>query len=513
MKKTVLLVVSILIVCLSLGAISVEDLYKSVTVTSAQMFTMRNNRYNEFLDATVGIMRGPSWSIGLSNAGATAVNDFSGVEYSLPSLEVSYSSPETDNKFSFESRLNVGNIGFKSEHDFKAEPFSVSLRGGVSKTFDIKSWDSTDYSKGLSDKVRSNTYENSLLEFQNDFLTDCIALVKDSIKMQDLSLKWGDLDNKLRSDIQSGALQEGSPDAIKREGEVEVAEKDLNLTIESYMKGIKSFKDKYGTEFEIPDSCADYDLTLTEKEEGNTDVVSKYIEYRTAMQKVDEKVGKSSTLTLRSSLEPEVSFAKEIQYETTKLKWDLTAGYSTKNLSVDVSMNAGYNFDPVEKESKKWIDPSITVSGTWTNTPQVIPEYEINRLRDIYGKDTEKYQRVLRDLTNRALAREMIEIEQLEYAVTQAQTEWINAGIEYSRKCAELQTQIDNHIKEVKLFDVKFESDKKVLEKKESLYKEGKATKDECNEALAIVTRDELESIIYKMQGLILHNKIEILNR
>ena len=107
----------------------------------------------------------------------------------------------------------------------------------------------------------------------------------------------------------------------------------------------------------------------------------------------------------------------------------------------------------------------------------------------------------------------MIEIEQLEYAVTQAQTEWINAGTEYSKKCADLQTQIDTHLKNVELFKIKYESDKKVLEKKESLFKEGKATQEECVDALAAVKRDELEEIIFKMQGLILHNKIEILNK
>jgi len=512
MKKTVFLIIFICI-CLSLGAISVEDLYKSATDTSAQMFSLRTTRYNEFLDAAMGVVRGPSWSIGLNNAGATAVNDFSGVEYSLPSLEVSYSSPETDNKLSFESRLNVGSIGFKSENDFKAEPFSVSLRGGVSKTIDIKSWDATDYSKGLSDKVRTNTYETSVLEFQNGFLDDCIALVKESVKMQDLSVQWSAADNKFRNDVATGVLKEESPDAIKREGEVEVILKDLNLTVESYMKGVSSFKDKYGTDFEIPDSCEDYDLTFNIREEGNTDVLSKYIEYRTAIQKVDEKVGRSSTLTLRSSLEPEVSFAKELKYETTKLKWDLSAGYSTKNLSVDVSLNAGYNFDPTEKGAKKWNDPSITVSGTWSNTPQVIPEYEIERLKKIYGNNTADYQRVLRDLTNKALVREMIEIEQLEYAVTQAQTEWINAGTEYSKKCSELQTQIDAHLKNVELFKIKYDSDKKVLEKKEDLFKQEKATKDECDDALAAVKRDELEEIIFKMQALILHNKIEILNK
>lgn len=208
-----------------------------------------------------------------------------------------------------------------------------------------------------------------------------------------------------------------------------------------------------------------------------------------------------------------MDFDQDIQYKSTQLKWDVSAGYTAGNLSFDISLNSGYNFNPTEEDPRKWADTSVTVSGTWTNTPQMLSNSEIDRLRRIYGGDSDEFQKALKDLSDNALRKEVLELEQLDYAATQAQKEWVAAYMEYLAKCSELLDAITEYNREVELLKVKAEGDRKVLSQTEALFDQGKATTDEYLEAMSEVDKDEIEDLILRINSLILYNRIVMLNK
>ena len=515
MKRIIVIAVLVFLVCFGLAAESVEDMFSRVMSIGQALKEINISRYHEFIDNVISSMKGPNWSIGLQGAEYKRVDDLKGVEYSLPSLSVSYTTPENDNKFAFEGQLNVGGIQFKSSNEFKAESFSASLKGGLSKVYEFKSWDDTDHTKGLSEQIRKNSYADSVLQVQNEFLEECIKMIRKNAELQEALVSVGYLAAKMNIDTESGALSPDTPEATKRQTEIDVATKNIELLGGEYEKDVEAFKQKYGIDFIRPDACGDYDLTLTVSETGNTDVEAKYAEYLNAEQKIDEKTGRSSTLTLKANVEPEMNFDPEVKYKSTQLKWDVSAGYTIGSLSFDISFNSGYNFpkNPTEDDPKKWADTYVTVSGTWTNTPQVLSDSEIDRLRRIYGGDSAEFQKALKDLSNNALRKEVLELEQLDYAATQAQKEWVASYIEYLSKCSDLQETITAHNREVELLKVKFDGDRKVLAQTEILFDQGKATTDEYVAALAEVDKDEIEELILRINGLILYNRIQMLNR
>ena len=511
--KRILSIVLILVVCFALAAESVEDMFSRVLSNGQATKELRISRYNEFIDSVISSMKGPSWSIGLQGAEYKRTEDMTGVEYSLPSLSVSYNTPENDSKFSFEGQFNIGGIQFKSGNDFRSEAFNVSLKGGLSKVFEFKSWDDTDYTKGLADQIRQSSYSNSVLQIQNEFLEECIRLIRKSAELQEALTTLGYLSAKMVLDLEKGLVQPDTPDATRRQTEIDVATKNIQLLGEEYEKVINAFRNKYGIDFICPDSCGEYDLELIVSETGNSDVEAKYAEYLSAEQKIEQKTGRSSSLTLKANVEPMVDFDQDIQYKSTQLKWDVSAGYTAGNLSFDISLNSGYNFNPTEEDPRKWADTSVTVSGTWTNTPQVLSNSEIDRLRRIYGGDSDEFQKALKDLSDNALRKEVLELEQLDYAATQAQKEWVSAYMEYLAKCSELLDAITEHNREVELLKVKAEGDRKVLSQTEALFDQGKATTDEYLEAMSEVDKDEIEDLILRINSLILYNRIVILNK
>ena len=74
------------------------------------------------------------------------------------------------------------------------------------------------------------------------------------------------------------------------------------------------FKNNYGIEPVYIDSADEYTLDFTPDDAGNTEVLSKYYEYLTILQQIDEKTGKSSSFSIKASLEPKVTFDDNFTY-------------------------------------------------------------------------------------------------------------------------------------------------------------------------------------------------------
>ena len=527
MKRLLLLLALALVLCASVLALSEEELFKMVLEKSPKAQEIKKTRRNEVLEQVISSMSGPSWSISLQSLEITGKDDLrSPVSVTLPALEVGVSSPENPDNLSYEARLSIGGPVFNWDKDtdrYKLDGFSYSLRTGLSKSFDFKSWDTTNYQQGMSDLLKTNSYRTSILQLENSFIEDLIKIVQWSQKVRDVNSEAILLKNSYESDIKSGKLVEGSPDATIRYAEVEMKNKEAEQALNSGEEEFSEFKNNYGFDPVYVDAAEEYKLDFSPDEEGNSEVLSKYYEYLTILQQIDEKTGKSSQFSIKASLEPKVTLDDNFAYKTTSLSGEIGATYKTGNINVDMSFNTGYDFRG--EVGSRLSGPTLSVSFSWSNTPQVLSSAELDRLKLLYtnysyDKTTQEmtgkvnwteYEKTVRSITNDSLRKESLELEKLEFEATEAEMAWREARNGYLAKCSELQESIRQFKNKKELFLIKYEADKKALAQATELFDQGKSTVADYMRIEHLVEMDQLEMLIYNMQSHILFNNIEML--
>ena len=527
MKRLLLLFALVLTLCTSVLALSEEELFKMVLEKSPKAKEITQTRRSEVLEQVISSMSGPSWSISLQSLEITGKDDLrSPVAVTLPALEVGVSSPENPDNLSYEARLSIGGPVFNWDKDtdrYKLDGFSYSLRTGLSKSFEFKSWDTTNYQQGMSDLLKNNSYRTSILQLENAFIEDLVKIVRWSQNVRDINSEALLLRNTYESDIKSGKLVEGSPDATIRYAEVEMKSKEAEQAIESAEQEFADFKSSYGFDPVYVDAAEEYKLDFSPDEEGNSEVLSKYYEYLTILQQIDEKTGKSSQFSIKASLEPKVTLDENFAYKTTSLSGEIGATYKTGNINVDMSFNTGYDFRG--DFGSRLSGPTLSVSFSWSNTPQVLTSAEMDRLKLLYTNysydittqamtsnvNWTEYEKTVRSITNDTLRKESLELEKLQYEASAAEAAWREARNEYTSKCSELQESIRQFKNKKEVFLIKYEADKKALAQASELFDQGKSTVADYMRIEHLVEMDQLELLIYNMQSHILFNNIEML--
>ncbi len=87
--------------------------------------------------------------------------------------------------------------------------------------------------QGQADILRNNSYRTSILQLENSFLEDLVKILKWSISVRDVYAEALLLDSVYKSDIKSGKLVEGSPDATVRYAEIEMKNKEAEQMLSS----------------------------------------------------------------------------------------------------------------------------------------------------------------------------------------------------------------------------------------------------------------------------------------
>jgi len=520
MKKTVaLLVVLILLSCTALSAASVEELYQIVLDRSSSINELFLTNYYSFVESALSSLNGPSWTVEVQGAEVSVTDELASHYYQLPSLEITYSTPETPDKVTFDARASLGSIKFESQTDFKPGPFDISFHGGVRKTFEFKSWDSTDYRKGLSDEMNAIEYENTILRYEIEFLNDIAEamlaereVIRPTTTAAVLSAKYDDY-------LERGIYTEDSPEAIKLDTEMNVRLTEARQVMESYTSKTHQIAEKYNlTSDEVMDvdSAKKYDLSLTPFEGGNYEVHAKYAEVMSIQQQIDAKLGKSSTLTLRASLDPKIGFREELNHETNGISGEFGASYTTGKLSLDLSISTGYTYN-IETLTPSWNGPTITIGGSWSNTPQALSKEETERLKALYTTggtfNREAYENVIRDLSINAQEREIIEIEKLEGDLDDAIQVWMEALNTYTGKCNDLIQRIREFNNNYELFMIQYEGAVKLADRMNQLLEEDKVSPEEAIEANTEKTLMDIDLIVLNIKSHILYNEIQMLQK
>ncbi len=164
MKRLLSLLLLALVLCSAVWAVSAEELFEEVLANSTQAEEIQKSRRTEFIEQVISAMTGPSWSISLQSLELAAKDDFrSPMSITLPTVEVGVTTPENKDKVSYEARLSIGGPQFnwdKETDRYALDGFSYSFRTGLSKNYEFKSWDTTNYQEGELTPVcwsKSNT--------------------------------------------------------------------------------------------------------------------------------------------------------------------------------------------------------------------------------------------------------------------------------------------------------------------------------------------------------------------
>ena len=523
MKRLLFVILLIGLTITTLGSETVEELYQKVTELSPQFSEIQLSRRSEFVESVLAALKGPTWSVSLQGASVRASKDFMyPVDLSIPGLDVSYTTPENQDQISFETRFSISPLKFawdtseqRKDH-YVLEESQVSLKESLTKKYEFKSWDATDFSRTLSDRQRNVSYETSLLEFENDFLTKILSVLELQKETETKISALEILTSKYYSDTQSGMLDLNSPEGTKRKAEVDIAQAEYDQQLESLNDSLKEFYTIYGIEFKTITGAASYELIFTPNPDENIDVYSKYVDYRTAMQRVEEKTGKSSTLSLSASLEPTVYFGNDIVYKNSGIGASLSASYSSGNLSVDTSLSTEYSIKNGNKGGFE-SGPEFTISLSWSNTPSNLSNAELEKLREQYTKngkfDADAYERTLREIRNSTLKKEALELEQLETAMSRAELDWEAAVNEYNQKANQLVAEIKEFNNSLKIQKIRQESNLKAYNQYVELANQGKATSADLLNAYLAVELDDIDAIISNVRSHILYNKILIIRK
>ena len=518
MKRLLIIVLTAALVLSCVGAETVEELYQKVTETSTEFKEIQVSRRNEFLESVLSALKGPSWSVSIQGLSIGIRDNLLRVPaLTLPSIEVGYSTPERDDKLAFEVHLGLSSQDYSwnsetSQYDLKAP--SVSLKGSLSKSFEFKSWDDTDYSKGLSDIQRTNGYETSILQFENSFLESLMKILEWQKQLSEKTIAKTRAEASYNEALSSGKIKKDSPEETQKKADVDVAAMEFSQTLETGDELIAEFKKTYGVD--LPDTIEApvlYNLSYEPTVGGNTDVYSKYSDYMTAQQKIDEKVGKSSKLSLGASLEPKVSFDDNFAYyenASTSLGTSVTASYSTGNLSVDMTLSSDYELSP--KHTGKFSSgPTLSVSASWSSTPSLLSKTEMEKLKlqytDKEGKfNSAEYERMLRELNNESLKKESLELEQLESAMLNAKKEWQKELAQYNTKANELKDEIKEFKNSYDILKIKAEANEKAL-------KQTEASTEEYLAALIAANSTRYDLTLANIKSHILYNRIQMIEK
>ena len=237
-----------------------------------------------------------------------------------------------------------------------------------------------------------------------------------------------------------------------------------------YADLLKSFKENYGVDYERPDSVRDAVLSIEALESGNSTVLLSDMSLQIARQAVDVASGTSTKLQLGANTNMTMVQTNGNDL-TTSANGSVSGTISGSNYSIGAEAGTDYRSDE--------FFPYITIKGTWSNK-----------------KTTQTEALTLQSLQNKVIL---------------AQIDYDNAVTSYKNEVASLKSDISSHQSDVSQFEVSANYNRLILERTQQMYDKGIVTLRELEDARLNVEKDENQAMIYRINALVLENRIAAL--
>ena len=349
----------------------------------------------------------------------------------------------------------------------------VSPSVGVSHTFDLTGYD-TDLQSTLSNAKASleseRTYQNARLTFENQVLSSIKAILQAEQSLDkaryELEKAQKDLDNALAL----GNMSQDSVSYLQTVNSINLQQRTIDATQKQIETASAQYTTFTGLVWDGVDSLPQPDLTLSILPGGNTDVLVADIDVQLAQHAIDTKNHSvnPSSLTVTGAVNSALSDSSK------SVSGNAGVTYTAGNWSVSSVLGGSYS------NERNRFTPSLTVGGSWTN----------------------KTTRRSDDL----------ELQRLNNSLISAQNDLTDARTTYVQDAQNLQIEILNYNYTLQTQAATRDYLEANLEYMQTLYDAGLCTEDQLNDARKELEWADVDDQVNTIDGLVLQNRISLLN-
>lgn len=337
----------------------------------------------------------------------------------------------------------------------------------IAKTFNFADEDLSN-SSSLINTIKAQTdYEKSVLMFESSVIKDVVDIMDAKSKLKDTEKAYSKDVKNYENSILFGQIDKDSLQDLLKKMDLETEKSQLESARLSVENMEKAFEHNYGFKFEEVNEIAEYNLSFTPSESGNSDVYLKKLALLSATYNYNKTEGINPSLKLDATLSSPMEKAKG-QALKGLLTYNTGLTFESGNLSLKASAQAEQGLDG------KFSTPRVTVSGTWGKSESI----DLNK-------------------------------DDLEFRVLEAQNAYDNALYSYRTSAAALEAKIRNFEDSLALFEIQKDYHKRVLDSQTALYNKGYISQEAYQEAKDAVLADSQKDVKYSLQGLLLEIEIK----
>ena len=447
-------------------AASADDIVAAALENSTTVRTLNINRENTILNRQIADTD-QKMTVSLSTGEVTVQKEGTGTPVFSMGPSATFTLPEFNGSTVSFGVSNVTRI-------YKSGDSSVTFTPDASyrKTIDISSYkDTREDISTLSSRISQDVgYEKSLLQFRIGVLQSIATIMQSEISVESGRIAYDRLVADRKTALASGEITEGSLADLQSQMAIEsrrVAQESAEKNLSDLLK---SFKTNYGIEYERPDSVRDADLTVEEREGGNTSVVLAEMNLQIAQQTLDAATGSTTKLQLGANASAPMTLTNGTDLNTV-INGSVSGTITGTNYTVGARAGASYR--------QEEFSPYITVTGTWSNK-----------------KNSETDALTIQSLRNKLIL---------------AQIDYDDALEAYRSDLASLRSSVSSHLSDIAQSEVGARYNRLILERKQEMYDNGLITGRDLEDARLAVEKDEVQAMVYALNALVLESRIAAL--
>ena len=453
-------------IVLSAHALSADDLVQKAMENSTTIRTLNINRENTILSRQISDAE-PTMSVTISSGNVTVQKEDVGKSIFMMNPYATITLPEKNNSTLTFKLSNVTRF-YKSGDSYLSFTPDVTYN----KTINLDSYVDTreDITKLSNQLTQDISYQKSLIQFQNTFLQSISSIMQSEINIKSSKLSYERLVQDRETSLASGDITPDSLKDLQSQMRLESSRVVLETLEKKHEDLLKSFSENYGFDYERPDSVRDADLSLEALESGNTSVLISDMSLQIAKQAVNAAEGTSTKLQLGANTNMTMIQTNGNDLNTSA-NGSVFGTISGSNYSIGAEAGTDY-------KSEEFF-PYITIKGTWSNK-----------------KTSQTDALTLKSLQNKVIL---------------AQIDYDSALQSYRNDVASLKSDINNLLSDLSQFEVNSNYNRLILERMQQMYDKGIITKRDFEDAQLSVEKDEVQAMVYKINALILENRIAAL--
>ena len=465
-KKTIVLFILTLISA-KLFAVDIAQLLSEAYSNSLQIQQIEKNYQESLLNRSISKLSGISLTVNVSDQSPVYTEN---ANY-LPPASATIAFSDADKKTDINLSAATSAVTLNSDTGF----YTLNTSLGLAKTFNLKNFDTTDYSDLINSLKIELTHNKNLLNFKKSVLNDVISIMQTEVSVIKAEKSFKETEDKFNKALQTKELTENSTNYLKQQMNLESQRTSLSNQKSKLQTLYSNFEKNYGFMYFTVSSAEEANFNLNVSVEENTETVITGLSLKSAQQALDEKTRLNSSLKISANAGPVLNFSNSNGYEDMQMNLSAGVNLTTQNFSVSAKMQEKLDDD------LNWTTPSLYIGGSWT-------------------------------AGNVKTKTEKAEITKLENAVFTAKTNLEDARYSLAQSVKSLEESIQNLQSEVLQLEIQKDYHKKILSYTEKLFTDGFVTSSELESAQADVKNDEIEELILKLKAQVLATDIEILS-